>query len=145
MFVADISLTDLQRVSELRVILEGFCARLAAQRVTRDQLAGMEAVVQQFGQVSDGDSRALMAIDARFHKLLYQAANNEFLAETLARLHALSFRLWCLVLDRLGGAGRVMEQHTDITEALKARDAARAETLIQQHVSEFQQCIKEVV
>jgi DNA-binding GntR family transcriptional regulator len=38
MFVADISLTDLQKIFELRVILEGFCARLAAQRVTRDQL-----------------------------------------------------------------------------------------------------------
>ena len=32
MFVADISLTDLQQVFELRMMLEGFCARLAAQR-----------------------------------------------------------------------------------------------------------------
>ncbi len=145
MFVADISLTDLQKIFELRVILEGFCARLAAQRVTRDQLAEMEAVGQQLGKVADGDSRALMAIDERFHTLLYQAADNEFLAHSLTRLHALSFRLWYLVLDRLDGVRGAMEQHIEITEALKARDAARAEALIQQHVSEFQQGIKEVV
>jgi DNA-binding GntR family transcriptional regulator len=86
-----------------------------------------------------------MAIDERFHTLLYEAADNEFLADSLTRLHALSFRLWYLVLDRLDGVRGAMEQHIEITEALKARDAARAEALIQQHVSEFQQGIKEVV
>ncbi|MEE8391378.1 MAG: GntR family transcriptional regulator, partial [Anaerolineae bacterium] len=39
MFVADISITDLQKISEVRIVLEGFCARLAAQRITKDQIA----------------------------------------------------------------------------------------------------------
>jgi DNA-binding GntR family transcriptional regulator len=142
MFVADISLTDLQKVFELRMVLEGFCARLAAQRATEDQLAEMETVMQVLGKVPTSDSKALMAIDERFHDLLYQAADNEFLTDTLRRLHALSFRIWHLVLDRLGSVRGAMEQHIEITEALRARDGARAEALIQQHISEFQQEIK---
>jgi DNA-binding GntR family transcriptional regulator len=145
MFVADISITDLQKIFEARMVLEGFCARLAAQRATPDQLKEMDAMIQELEQVPDGDSKALMAIDERFHELLYEAADNEFIADTLRRLHALSFRLWHLVLDRLGDVRSAMEQHIAIAEALKARDEIHAETLLQRHISDFQQEIRSVL
>jgi DNA-binding GntR family transcriptional regulator len=142
MFVADVSLTDLQKVFELRMILEGFCARLAAERITDGQMAEMEALIHDLEAVPEGSSKALMALDERFHELLYQAADNKFLAESLRRLHALSFRIWHLVLDRLGNVRGAMEQHVQITRALQAGDGKRAETLVQRHVSEFQNEIK---
>lgn len=145
MFVADISITDLQKIFEARVVLEGFCARLAAQRATQEQVSEMQAVVHELAWVRDGDNRALMAVDERFHNLLYEAADNEFLADTLRRLHALSFRLWHLMLDRLGSVRRAMEQHVEITSAIEARDPDLAEQVIQQHVAEFQQEIKAVL
>jgi DNA-binding GntR family transcriptional regulator len=145
MFVADISITDLQKIFEARMVLEGFCARLAAQRATPKQLEQMTAVIRQLDHVSIGDGRALMALDEQFHELVYQAADNEFLADALRRLHALSLRLWHLVLDRLGDVRKAMEQHIEIAEALQTRDEARAEALIQRHVSEFQQEIKAVL
>jgi DNA-binding GntR family transcriptional regulator len=141
-FVADVSLTDLQKIFELRIILEGFCARLAAQRVTNDQLAEMRFLIQELSRLPGGDSKKLMAIDEQFHELLYQAADNEFLAETLRRLHALSFRIWHLVLDRLGSVKGAMEQHIEIVRALQVRDEEQAEVLLQRHVIEFQQEIK---
>ena len=145
MFVADISITDLQKIFEARLALEGFCARLAAQRVTPDQLDQIEGVIQDLQQVPEGDARALMVIDARFHELLYEAADNEFVADTSRRLHALSFRLWHLVLDRLGDIRGAMEQHVEIAKALQTRDEATAEALIKKHVSDFQQEIKAVL
>ena len=145
MFVADISITDLQKIFELRMVLEGFCARLAAQHATPEQLAEMTMVMQEMDHLRDGDSRALMAIDERFHELLYQAADNEFMVDTLKRLHALSFRIWYLVLDRLGDVRGAMEQHRAITEALTARDGMLAAELIQRHVSDFQRKIKAVL
>lgn len=144
-FVAEISITDLQKIFELRVVLEGFCARLAAQRATEEQLAEMEATIQELERVLDGDTKALMVIDERFHQLLYQAADNEFLLDILTRLHAMSFRLWYLVLDRLDGVQEAMEQHIAIVGALQAGDGPRAEALIQRHVSDFQREIKEVL
>jgi len=145
MFVADISITDLQKIFEARMVLEGFCARLAAQRATPGQLKEMDSMIRELEEVPDGDSKALMAIDERFHELLYEAADNEFIADTLRRLHALSFRLWHLVLDRLGDVRGAMEQHIAIAEALKAKDEIRAETLLQQHISDFQQEIRSVL
>jgi DNA-binding GntR family transcriptional regulator len=145
MFVSDISITDLQKIFELRMVLEGFCARLAAQRATLDQLNSMEEVIRQLEADSSDDNRALMAIDESFHELLYQAGDNEFLADTLQRLHALSLRLWYLVLNRLGSVRGAMDQHIGITHALRERDAERAERLVKQHISEFQQEIKAVI
>lgn len=142
MFVSEISITDLQKVFELRLVLEGFCARLAAQRATASQLASMEALVCRLDKTRDEDGKALMVLDERFHELLYQAADNEFLADTLRRLHAQSLRIWHLVLDRLDSISGAMEQHIAITKALEAKDGALAEALVKEHVSEFQQQIK---
>lgn len=145
MFVADISITDLQRIFEARMMLEGFCARLAAERATLDQLAEMDSLMAELKSVPDGDNKTLMNIDERFHELLYQAADNEFLTDTLRRLHALSFRIWHVVLDRIGSVRQAMEQHVQIAEAIKEGDGLRAESLVQQHVSGFQQEIKDAL
>ncbi len=144
-FVADVSITDLQKIFELRLVLEAFCAELAAQRATPVHLSQLAAVIDDLGQVPPSDGKALMAIDERFHELLYQAADNAFLAECLRRLHALSLRLWYLVLNRLGDVRGAMEQHIEIAEAIQARDGAGAAELVQQHISDFQQKIKAVI
>jgi DNA-binding GntR family transcriptional regulator len=142
MFVADISITDLQKVFELRMALEGFCARLAAERASSEQLQAMKQVVQDLDAVPDEDYRGLMVIDERFHELLYEAADNEFLADVLLRFHALSFRIWHLVLERIGSVRGALEQHIAITEAIEARDPEGAEKLVRQHVADFQYKIK---
>jgi DNA-binding GntR family transcriptional regulator len=145
MFVADISITDLQKIFEVRMLLEGFCARLAAHRATAEQVAQMEATLEELERVPEGDIEALMAIDERLHELLYLSADNEFLADSLHRLHALSLRLWHLVLDRLSNVQEAVEQHREITKALKAGDEARAEKLVQQHIAHFQQEVRTVL
>ena len=146
-FVNDISITDLQKIFELRIALEGFAARLAAQRVTEDQIEEMESVLRNLESASDGDPnhRDLMDIDGSFHRLLYAAADNEFLSETLDRLYDLSLRLWHLVLNRLEGVRYSIEQHHRVIDALRDGDGAEAEVLMQQHIAEFQQKIKAVL
>jgi DNA-binding GntR family transcriptional regulator len=142
MFVADISITDLQKVFELRMALEGLCARLAAERASPEQVEAMKQVVQALEAVPDDDYRGLMVIDERFHELLYQAAGNEFLTDVLLRLHALSFRIWHMVLERIGSVRGALEQHIGITEAIEAHDPEQAENLVREHVADFQHKIK---
>jgi DNA-binding GntR family transcriptional regulator len=145
MFVADISSTDLQKIFEVRMLLEGFCARLAAQRASTRQLAQMEQALDELERVPNCNSHAIMAIDSRLHELLYEAADNEFLADSLERLHALSLRLWYLVLDQLDDVKEAVHKHQPIFEALQAGDEDRAERLIREHIAEFQQEIRAVL
>ncbi len=142
MFVADISITDLARIFEVRIELEQLCARLAAQRISQEQLVQMEVALRGLEELPEGEARALMAIDERFHRLLYEAADNQFLMDTLNRLHALSMRLWHLVLNRLADVQSAVGQHRQIAAALGAGDGDKAAELIRQHIAEFQRSIK---
>jgi DNA-binding GntR family transcriptional regulator len=142
MFVAGVSITDLTKIVEVRMCLEGLCARLAAERASPAQLDLMEEIIQRLDVVSEGDGEALIAIDKAFHELLYEMAHNEFMAQALRRLYALSVRMWRLLLHRLGDWRGDMEKHCYITQALQVRDAECAEALLQQHIGGFQQRIK---
>ncbi|MGD8997331.1 MAG: GntR family transcriptional regulator [Anaerolineae bacterium] len=144
-FVSDISITDLQTIFEFRTVLEGFCARLAAQRITDEQIEAMESVLRDLEEVRSGDRRALMSLDQRFHSLLYAASDNEFLAATLDRLYDLSLRLWHLVLNHLEGVRHSIEQNARVIEALREGNGVEAEALMQEHIVEFQQKIKAVL
>jgi DNA-binding GntR family transcriptional regulator len=145
MFVTDISITDLQQIFEVRIELAGFCARLAAQRITPDLVAEMRTVLQGLDHVKPGDFKVLMEIDRSFQRVLYRASGNEILAETLDRLYDLSLRIWYLVLNRLGDVQTSIEQHRDLADALEAGDGDRAEALIQRHITQFQHWIKAVL
>jgi len=145
MFVTDISITDLQEIFEVRIVMAGFCARLAARRITPEQIAQLEAVLRDLEHVQSVDSIALMDIDKRFQRILYQAADNKFLTDALERLYDSGLRLWHLVLHRLGDVRDAIEQHREVLEALKARDEKMAESLIQQHIADFQNAIKAVL
>lgn len=144
-FVADISITDLQAISEVRIVLTSFCARLAAQRITAAQLAQMDAVLRDLEQVQQGHPQDLMDIDRRFQRLLYRASGNEFLVDVLDHLYDLSLRLWYLVLPRLGDVRGAIEQHRQLAEALEAGDGTRAEAMIREHIIQFQHRIKSVL
>jgi DNA-binding GntR family transcriptional regulator len=102
----------------------------------------LEALVQELDQVADEDYETPMAIDEQFHQLFYQAADNEFLASTLSRLHALSLRLWWVVLRRVPHLRDAIAVHGEILPALKARDEQQAETLMHEHLADFQSRIK---
>jgi DNA-binding GntR family transcriptional regulator len=142
MFVADISITDLQKIFEMRILVEGYCAQLAAQRATLAQIAQMEAVISRLDQATGTDTQELMAIDQSLHQLMYAAADNKFLADDLNRLHALSLRLWYLALDKLEDLKGAIDDHRRVVEALKVKDGALAERLMQQHIVRFQQGIR---
>jgi DNA-binding GntR family transcriptional regulator len=144
-FVTDVSLTDLQKIFELRIVLEGFCARLAARRITLSQIDQMKSILEDLDKVESGDYRRLISIDDRFHAMLYQAADNEFLSDVLSRLYDLSLRLWYLVLNHLDDVQESIEQHRAVAHALQSGDGERAEELIKQHVVEFQKQIKAVL
>jgi DNA-binding GntR family transcriptional regulator len=147
-FVTDVSVTDLQALVEVRIELEGLAARLTARRIDPDQLREMELLFDRFDSlVAAGGNDTLMDRDKRFHHLVYQAAGNAFLEDTLEQFYTLSLRLWYLALDRLHHASMVTatKEHLRIVDAFKRRDADAAEARMQQHVLSFHDQIKAVL
>lgn len=145
MFVADISITDLHKIYEVRRPMEALCARWAAERCSAEQVRLMEAILAELDNVDPSDVDTIMAIDRRFHKSLYHCSRNEYLWESLERMHALSLRLWYLALDRVPDVIGAVESHRQVVDAIKERDPDRAEELINGQLVDFQRQIREAV
>ncbi len=138
--VADLNLSDLYKIFEMRLELETLAARLAAERATPEQIHALDQLsAEALAQCQIADNRQLLALDHRMHLLLAQAAHNEFLEETLEWLYGHVLRLWNVSLQRVTGLQAAMEEHRAIFHAVCARDACLAAELMRQHVQHFQQ------
>ncbi len=136
----------MREIFEVRTTLEGMCARLAAERITDEEIEGMERLLRDFERVlKEGDNKALLAVDHKFHQRLYEASGNRFLARALDDMYDLIYRLFYLALDRMGSVRGNVEEHRDILSALRARDGRTAERLIQRHIEGFQKMVEELL
>ena len=144
-FVTDVNITDLARITEVRVVLESHAARLAAEKHTGADVQAIQELLELLRRGQVTDQRELMQLDQRIHRLIYRAAHNPFLESTLERYFNLSLRLWYLVLDRQVGLRRAVDEHIDLLDALLSRDAELAETIMRKHVIGFEREIRKVL
>ncbi|NLF10921.1 MAG: GntR family transcriptional regulator [Anaerolineaceae bacterium] len=136
----------MREIFEVRTTLEGMCARLAAERVSDETIERMEQLLEDFERVlKQGDNKALLAVDQKFHKLLYEASGNRFLARALDEMYVLIYRLSFFALDRMGSVRGNVEEHREILHALKTGDARAAERIIQHHIGHFQSMVEELL
>ena len=145
LYIADISIPDLEQLSEMRLSLESLCARLAARRADSDDLMVLEALRQEQTSIPPEDSRSLLDIDHKFHQALVQAAKNKYLSRTLEHFFGLSQRLWYMALPQLDFLPTAVAEHLDIVAAIKDGDAERAGQIMHDHVQEFYDRVKEVL
>jgi DNA-binding GntR family transcriptional regulator len=144
-FVADVQIRDLHQIYEVRVYLEGLCARLAAGRATQAQIAELESCCQKMLKPAQAETRALILVDRQFHRLLAKAAHNRFIAGEVEVFYNLALRLWHLSLHKVTSLDLDTERHFAVLEAIKAGQVSRAEELMKQHIQCFHQAIKSVL
>lgn len=138
--------STMREIFEVRTTLEGMCARLAAERITEEEIESMEQLLHDFERVfREGDNKALIAVDHKFHRALYEASGNRFLARALDEMYSLIYRLFFFALDRMGSVRGNIEEHHDILAALKAGDGRTADRLIQQHIQHFRTMVEELL
>ena len=145
MFVTQIRLTDLQRLFEIRVPLEAQAARLAAQRGTKSHWDQMDAVLESFSTAQNGTNESLMRHDEACHQIMYAAADNTFLTDTLTNLYTLSLRLWYFALKDMDDVRTAVEEHRTIFYALRDGKDNKAAELVEKHIRHFQEEIQAVM
>jgi DNA-binding GntR family transcriptional regulator len=145
-YVGAVDVGDLGAISELRVELAGFAARLAAQRATpadREDLAALLDEIDETASPSaatgqDVDQHTLMHLDQRIHRTIYRIARNEFLEAACDRAFVLALRLWFLAIERIQQLEHAVSEHRDLLEAIAAGDADRAAEVARAHVAGFE-------
>ncbi len=144
-FVTDVNITDLARITEVRVVIESHAARLAAEKLAAADREAIEELLELLHRGYVTDQRDLMQLDRRIHRTIYRAARNPFLEATLERYFNLSLRLWYLVIDREVRLREAVDEHVKLLQAILAADADRAEDIMRRHVTGFEREIRKVL
>ncbi|PPG30266.1 FadR family transcriptional regulator [Pseudoclavibacter sp. RFBG4] len=132
---------DYDHSAEFRALVEPRIARLAAERIDREQLTTLGELLARSADETDADLSA--RLDIAFHTAIAQATANPLLA-TLGELTA-SWTVEARVLSHLEGEGRRVshEGHSRIFAALSARDSEAAEYAMRIHLSEIRDVIEQ--
>jgi len=144
-FVTDVNITDLARITEVRVVLEAHAARLAAEKLASTDRGAIEDLLAVVERRSVTDQRELMQLDQKIHQLVYRATRNPFLEATLERYLNLSLRLWYLVLDREIRLREAVDEHVELLKAILSGDGDLAEQIMRRHVTGFEDEIRKVL
>ena len=107
-------------------------AALAAERATDQDLAEMEAVYEQMVQVRDNVAEFARA-DLEFHLVLAKATGNPVIIKVNNVLRSILEVSMENIVSTLGMEDG-LHYHRLIIEAIRARDAQAAESIMQEHV-----------
>jgi DNA-binding GntR family transcriptional regulator len=144
-FVTDVNITDLARITEVRVVLESHAARLAAEKMTTADREAIRELLELLRRGYVTDQRGLMELDQQIHRLVYRTSHNPFLESTLERYFNLSLRLWYLVLDREVRLREAVDEHVELLQAVLDGEGQRAEDIMRRHVTGFEREIRKVL
>jgi len=144
MFVSSIDVDELSMLYETRAILEPYAARLAAHRGSAADWSEMAEVIAGADQPGLAPED-LLEVDRRCHELIWSAAGNRFMTDTLDMLYAQSDRVWHMYLAEVADTRHAVDEHREILEGFRVGDADRVAALVEAHVRSFDDQVREAV
>lgn len=139
--VARVTVRDLQKLYEVREVLEGMASRRAAERLDADFGGELALLVEEHERLLSGRAHfeGHVEMDMRFHRFLREQAGNVYLIEALENLQG-KVRLAMHSLWRTEGAPqRALADHKIILTAIQSGDAVAAETSARAHIARLRE------
>jgi DNA-binding GntR family transcriptional regulator len=143
MLVSSIDVSELSLLFETRAVMEPYAARLGCMRGTNADWDEMQRVIDASAG-ADGDE-ALLEVDRRCHEIIWNAAGNRFLTDTLDVLYAQSDRVWHMYLADVADTRHAVDEHAGILELLRAGDADVVAAGLEAHVKSFDAQVRAAV
>lgn len=122
-------------VYEARVGLEGYAARLAADRMDRNASLRLDEAVDAMARtLGDDDIFGMGEADACFHDLVFEIGANPVLAGMYRPMRDMMVETQRLPMTLRARLGETLAEHREIARLLAARDAIAAEDAMQRHI-----------
>ena len=139
-YVNGITAQDVEVIYQMRSRLEGLCARMACERITREQLDEMEEVIllSKFHE-KKGNYDQLVELDSRFHEILFEGCQSKLLEHELKNLHQYVQRVRKTSLESGQRAEKSTQEHENIMLAIRDKDPDRADELATETCDEYHQ------
>ncbi len=145
-YVANISIKDMLDVFEVREDMEGFVAKLAAQRITEEEKEELRRIAAEYEEAlaKTEDKENIIELDEKFHNYIVSCSGNETLSELVKYVQELSLRFRYLYYNDYSLYESTAEQHNRIMEAINAGRAEEARTEADAHVKALKEFVFEL-
>ena len=137
-FAAEIRVSDELWLTEVRIVLEGQAAALAAQRATQEDRDRLLALAARVGEEGSNP----IDLDVEMHRAVYTAAHNPYLENSCNQYANLAMRLWNYGLRSNSSSTSVPCTLGPVVDAIVAHDSDRARNEAQAHLREFSEDVR---
>lgn len=141
MLVRGISSREIKEIIQVRLNIEPMIARLATQNAQEEDIAKMEALLDQVKKSKFRDRKLAMRIDHEFHIALAEATGNTVLAEVLSFIKKRSSVFWFRSIVSVDKMKEVQQEHQEILDAVKAGDEKAAVKMVTDHIAKLEKAV----
>lgn len=133
--VSEISVKDIIDVLEVRAALDKLATGLAAKRIEDSQVKMVENVHKQYTAfVEKNNIEGAIRKDVEFHDAIYSISGNPRLIAVLSSLREQIYRFRVMYMSDTIIAENVLNEHSEMIEALRRNDDKLASELAEQHI-----------
>jgi DNA-binding FadR family transcriptional regulator len=123
----------LQELHQLRVLLEPELAAMAASSITDETLDRLSGEIDRMSEL-EADPDAYLEVDHEFHMEICRAADNRILDRIMYSARWLGTASRRITNEAPAALRKATNDHTEIYEALVARDPAGARAAMRKHL-----------
>lgn len=127
-----LSYSEVTELYEMRTVLEGTAARLAARAASDIEIDALSDLNAELAQTGPGEQAR--DLNRQFHLVLLDAAKNRFLLKSMSALRRTMMILGPTTLIAPERAQVAVEEHARVLDALRARDGVAAEAAMRAHI-----------
>jgi len=140
--VAELSVKDIMDVLEVRAAMDSLATRLAAERITDDEIKELRQIQAQFiNYVEKNNLQGSIKKDVEFHELIYRASRNDRLLQIANNLREQVQRFRVIYLKDYSSPKNLIKEHEDICDAIAARNLEKAQEYAQIHINNQEKVI----
>ena len=134
--VSEISKQQTVEVYQVREVLDGLAARLAAETHSVIDLAELDRINELIRRSADDDDYQAMArLNVAFHTSLAEASHNFLLQEFVEAIHRFVLRFRSTTFEEPGRASEAIIEHERILTAIRDGDPSAAEAMAKDHMT----------
>ena len=134
-YVSDVNNQDMADIYEIRSVLEGLAIRMAVNNLTDEDFARMDKLIEDHDKALKQKEVAVVSnINSEFHSIIIQKCPNARLRKYLYQLDDQLKRYRLLSIAQGVRLEKSIPEHKAILNALKERDALKAEEAMKDHL-----------
>jgi DNA-binding GntR family transcriptional regulator len=127
---------EILEIYEVRILLEAAAARSAATHRSALDLVRLEQLHESMLKTPTDHAETLVAINRRFHELIWATSHNATLADLLTRLNSHLLRYRHTTLTHGDRWQTVLKDHAELLDAIRDGDGDRAAEIAAAHITE---------